>query len=406
MRSFSHFALLVLSGFMAACSPADEAVLGDPEILSTPATGKITGPRLSEGGGGSLVLSWMEYGESGTDLKFAIYADGALGEPGLVVTEPRMFVNWADLPSVQHVSENHWLAHWLRYSADKTYSYDVVVAQSFDGGKSWSEPMAAHTDGTPTEHGFVSLHRDPEGVALLWLDGRDTGDESGEHVLDTSMTLRSAVITPDGERVREQLIDDSVCDCCQTDVALAASGPVAVYRDRTADEIRDIYVSRFTDGAWQPGLLLHADNWKIPGCPVNGPSIVAQDERVAVAWFTAANNKPSVRIAFSNDSAATFGAPVEIAAGRLSGYVGLAIIDDDTLAVSWVSRTEGGINALNIADVSFDGELGPARQVATIKQLRVFPQLAYRDSNLVLAWTDELDDTRELRFARVPVLSR
>jgi hypothetical protein len=317
-----------------------------------------------------------------------------------------MFVNWADLPSVQHVSEDHWLAHWLRYSADKTYSYDVVVAQSFDGGKSWSEPMAAHTDGTPTEHGFVSLHRDPEGVALLWLDGRDTGDESGEHVLDTSMTLRSAVITPDGERVREQLIDDSVCDCCQTDVALAASGPVAVYRDRTADEIRDIYVSRFTDGAWQPGLLLHADNWKIPGCPVNGPSIVAQDERVAVAWFTAANNKPSVRIAFSNDSAATFGAPVEIAAGRLSGYVGLAIIDDDTLAVSWVSRTEGGINALNIADVSFDGELGPARQVATIKQLRVFPQLAYRDSNLVLAWTDELDDTRELRFARVPVLSR
>ena len=49
-----------------------------------------------------------------------------------------MFVNWADLPSVQHVNQDHWLAHWLRYSADKTYSYDVVVSQSFDGGESWA----------------------------------------------------------------------------------------------------------------------------------------------------------------------------------------------------------------------------------------------------------------------------
>jgi len=406
MRTFSVLAWLLLAASITACTPAEKGILGEPEMLSSPATGKVAGPRLSEGGGGGLVLSWMEPGESGTDLKFAGIDGGEFGEARTVVTEPRMFVNWADLPSVRHVNQGHWLAHWLRYSADKTYSYDVVVSQSFDGGESWTDPVAAHSDGTPTEHGFVSLHRDPEGVALIWLDGRDTAGEQGESVLDTSMTLRSAVITPEGERVREQLVDDSVCDCCQTDVAISASGPVAVYRDRTADEIRDIYVTRFVDGAWQPGANLHADNWKIPGCPVNGPSIVAQDDRVAVAWFTAADNKPSVRIAFSNDSAETFGKPVEIATGRLAGYVGLAIINDDTLAVSWVGRTEDGKNSLNIRDVSFDGQPGPVHQVATIEQLRVFPQLAYRDGNLILAWTDEVDDLRELQVARIPVFTR
>lgn len=394
--------MLTLAALLAACAPADKGVPGAAERLPTPATGHVTGPRLSEGVDGNLVLSWMESGESGTDLKYAIYGDNGFGEAHTVVTEARMFVNWADLPSVQQVSKSHWLAHWLRYSADKTYSYDVVVSQSLDGGQSWSEPLAAHTDGTPTEHGFVSLHHDPEGVALLWLDGRDTAGATSDNVLDTSMTLRSAVITPAGDRVREQLVDDSVCDCCQTDVAIAAGGPVAVYRDRTAGEIRDIYVSRFADGAWQTGVPLHDDNWKIPGCPVNGPSIVAQGDRVAVAWFTAADDKPSVRIAVSNDSAVTFGAPLEIAAGRLAGYVGLAGIDDDALAVSWVSRTEAGSNALNVQHVSFDGSVGQARQVATIGQLRVFPQLGYRDGNLILVWTDEVDDAREMRFARIP----
>jgi len=404
MRSYLVLAAALLATFILACTPAEKAVFGDPIMLSVATTGKVTGPRLSDGDGGNLILSWMESGESGTDLKYSTYDGRDFGETATVITEPRMFVNWADLPSVNHVSENHLIAHWLRYSADMTYSYDVVASQSFDGGGSWTEPVAAHADGTPTEHGFVSLHRAPEGVALLWLDGRDTASEPGESVLDTSMTLRSAVVTPDGKRVREQLVDESVCDCCQTDVAISADGPVAAYRDRTADEIRDIYVTRFVDGEWQAGVPLHDDNWKIPGCPVNGPSIVAQDDRVAVAWFTAGDGGPSVRVSFSNDGAATFGEPVEIASGRLAGWVGLAIIDDNSLAASWVSKTEAGNNAINIRRLTNGGRLEPVKTIATTGQLRVFPQLAIYEDNLILAWTDEIGDERQMRIAQVPVL--
>lgn len=404
MRSFSSPTWLVLAAFAAACTPAEEAVFGEPEMLSTPTSGNVSGPRLTEGGDGSLVLSWMESTDSGTDLNFATYDGSGFGNAATVITEPRMFVNWADLPSVMHVSESHWLAHWLRYSADMTYSYDVVVSQSFDDRKSWSDPVTAHADGTPTEHGFVSLYRDPEGVALLWLDGRETTNEPSEDVLDTSMTLRAAVITPEGERVREQLVDDSVCDCCQTDVAISASGPIAVYRDRTADEIRDIYVTRFVGGEWQAGVPLHADDWKIPACPVNGPSIVAKDDTVAVAWFSAANDRPLVRVAYSKDGAMTFGEPIEIASGRLAGWVGLTIIDVNALAVSWVSRTDTGSNAINIRRVTSDGQLDPVKTIGTTEQLRVFPQLAYREEYLILAWTDEIGGERQMRIARIPVL--
>ena len=54
----------------------------------------------------------------------------------------------------------------------------------------------------------------------------------------------------------EQLIDELMCDCCQTDVALASSGPVAVYRDRSVAEIRDSYITRLIDGRWQNGVLV------------------------------------------------------------------------------------------------------------------------------------------------------
>jgi hypothetical protein len=395
MRTNHTVICVILAVFFGACSKTDAPSFGAPETVGTPASGNVAGPRFSQSQNGALVLSWMETGDSGTTLNYSTLIAGEFSDARPVVTEPRMFVNWADLPSVLPLGEHYLIAHWLRYSADETYSYDVVVSQSHDGGATWSEPITAHTDGTPTEHGFVSIAPGPDGAYLLWLDGRNTPG--------ASMTLRSAVITPEGELTREQEVDASVCDCCQTDMAVTASGPVAVYRDRTDQEIRDIYISRVEHGRWLPGRPLHADNWTIPGCPVNGPSIVASGEQVAVAWFTAANDLPQVKVVRSTDSGASFTEPVKIASGAINGYVGLAALEQSSLAVSWVAKGESGDNVLRVRAIAASGEPGPVLDVATIHQLRVFPQLAFVDDHLWVAWTDDDTDPRRLVAARVPV---
>ncbi len=393
MRTLAKLISAAFLLLLAACDDARQVTLADPSALAVPG-GQVTGPRLSKRAGGGLVLSWMTAVGDETAIRYATIDDGELGEAREVIVAPDMFANWADLPSVMQVGGDHWIAQWLRYSADKTYSYDVVVSQSFDDGATWSEALPAHTDGTPTEHGFVSLHRDAEGAALLWLDGRNTPDGP--------MTLRSAVITPSGERIREQLVDASVCDCCQTDVAVSSHGPVAVYRDRTDSEIRDIYISRYANGSWEPGARLYADNWHITGCPVNGPSIVADGDLVAVAWFSAADNQPVVRVVISSDGGMNFGDPVTVSNGRLAGYVGLALVDERTLAVSWVSRDQG-TNALQVRTVSIDGAVGEVHQVADIEQVRVFPQLGYQDGSLYLFWTDMAEDATVMAGLRIPV---
>ena len=403
MRTSTSAIAALACAVFAGCSDGESRVLGDPVAFDELPTAEATGPRLSSTIDGGLVLSWMEDRDDGTALQFARLIDGALQTPGEVVVEPRMFVNWADLPSVMQFDGDHWAAHWLRYSADRVYSYDVVVSQSFDGGRNWIMPVTAHDDGTPTEHGFVSMHRAADGVALLWLDGRDTANEPTGNALDTSMTLRAATIAANGAVIAEQLVDDSVCDCCQTDVAVADGVPVAVYRDRTAGEVRDIYVTRFLDGAWKPGTRLYADDWVIPGCPVNGPSIVARGKDVAVAWFSAARGAPVVRVARSTDGGRSFGAPIEVASGRLAGYVGLAALPDGSLAVSWVARADTGNNELRLRHIGVSGTPGEELLLAEIGQLRVFPQLGYLDGELVLFWTDDAGGERRLHGVSIPV---
>ena len=395
MRTFDSLFCLTTLALLAACTDSESPSQQLAESLSIETGREVFGPRFSTGYDDQLVLSWMERGTADSVLKYAALGEDGFNAPREVTTEPRMFVNWADLPSVTALSEDHWLAHWLRYSADKTYSYDVVVSQSFDGGNTWNEAITAHTDGTPTEHGFVSVLPDDNGALLVWLDGRKTPE--------ASMTLRSAVITPASGRSSEQEIDSSVCDCCQTDIALAASGPIAVYRDRTQEEIRDIYVTRRLDGRWQPGTRLFADDWHIEGCPVNGPSIIAEGERVAVAWFSAADDKPVVRVIFSSDSGKSFGDPIEIASGRVAGYVGLTAVGDDAVVVSWVAKGDAGDNSVRLRRVSAHGTAGTVVEAGQTNQLRVFPQLAYADGYLYLAWTTSVEGASQLKTVRLPV---
>ena len=396
-RLASALSVIVL---LAACSESPPPFR--PVALEIPAGIGAIGPRISGSPEVGLVLSWMEQDQAGAALHFSRYSDGRWSTPGTVATGVDMFVNWADMPSVQPMGGNRLAAHWLEMSADLTYSYDVVFVQSDDGGRTWSEPLRPHDDGTPTEHGFVSMFVDDGGTGLIWLDGRMTGNAAAGDPKATGMTLRAASVDPDSTIRNEQLVDELICDCCQTDIAVAASGAVAVYRDRSAGEIRDIAVTRRIDGRWQPGTLVVADNWEIPGCPVNGPSIVAHGDFVAVAWFTGAGGRPVVKLAMSSDSGVTFSAPIEVAAGKVQGRVGLAYLGDGDVAVSWLQSGDSGAHPVHVRRYSADGAPGPVRLVAQNANAFSFPQIALSGNHLVFVWTETRGSMTSLHGAQVP----
>ena len=200
----------------------------------------------------------------------------------------------------------------------------------------------------------------------------------------------------------EQVIDDFVCDCCQTDVALAMSGPVAVYRNRTADEVRDISVARFMEHAWQPGQTIATDEWTIAACPVNGPSIVADGKFVAVAWFTAADG-PVVRIATSTDNGETYSAPTNVIDGKTLGRVGLARLDAGNLAESWLRTDGSGSAEVLVRSLGQNGRLGPIVTVATGVSGVSVPQIARLHDALIFVWTETQDGDRRVGSARLSI---
>ena len=324
------------------CSPSSEPQSLEPVLLTVPAGPESTGPRLSAGPGNTVILSWMEPDAVDTSLLYSEFSAGHWTDSHTVVSEAPVIVNWADLPSVVPVGDDRLVAHWMSQNPDDVYSYDIKVSQSMNGGDAWSRAVTPHTDNTPTEHGFVSILPMDHKAGLVWLDGRKMINEVTDNPVESGMTLRAAFIDEASAIDVEQLVDELICDCCQTDVAVAASGPLAVYRDRSVDEIRDIYVARFVDGRWQPGQAVAADNWEIAGCPVNGPSIAAHEESVAVTWFTAAGSQPKVKIATSTDSGASFSESLEVISGETLGRVGVALLDDHDVAVSWLRHGLNG----------------------------------------------------------------
>ena len=125
-----------------------------------------------------------------------------------------------------------------------------------------------------------------------------------------------------------RLVDEDVCDCCQTDVARTSAGPIVVYRDRTGDEVRDIYVTRLVGGEWEPGRPVAEDGWTISGCPVNGPQLSSSGDTVVVAWFTAPEQRPVVYLAFSRDGGESFGDRIRVDEGDPLGRVDVELLEE------------------------------------------------------------------------------
>jgi hypothetical protein len=335
-------------------------------------------------------LSWLEPTDDGVALRYATFGGDAFSAPREIVRGADLMANWADLPSVQPITADVWAAHWLRLDPQAPGAYHVATAVSNDAGVTWSAPVQLNDDSAAAEHGFVDLFAWNGAIGAFWLDGRQLAEwsfDEPDRLLGTS--LRVAAIDYSGNVVAREIVDELVCDCCQPDRAMAAAGPVVAYRDRTPDEIRDIVVRRNVDGAWQDAVAAGVDNWHIEGCPVNGPAIAAAGDRVAVAWFTAANDRPRVRFAWSTDGGASFEPAFDLDGPGSFGQVGLVLGDDGSAKVTWWRAGKSGGTDLVLRTVAPDGSGDEARVLAhsAATQPVDVPQLVEVGDGVLVAWT-------------------
>jgi hypothetical protein len=367
--------------------------------VPSPAAPNSAQPQLSALGD-RVVLSWVERSGERATLRFSERTDGGWTDAATVASGVNWFVNWADVPSVIPLQHESMAAHWLQKSAASTYAYDVRLTFSRDRGHTWSASATPHHDGTRTEHGFASLFPMPgQGLGVVWLDGRQMKEGAHEGMDAGNMSLRAAMFGPDGTQASEIAIDDRVCECCPSAAAVTANGPIVAFRNRTRDEIRDIYVSRLVGGRWTEPQAVHADNWRIAACPVNGPALSAKGSDVAIAWFTAVGDEGHVYAAFSANSGETFGPPVRIDDVAAVGRVDVELLADGSAAVTWIEFANQR-SEFRIRRVERSGSRSASLAVSGIASGRSsgYPRLARRGSELIFAWT-EPGETSQVRTA-------
>ncbi len=385
------------------------------EELESPAPEGSSLSNLVGAPDGSVLLSWVEPdGERGGTLRFARGTPAGFGQPVRVAAGADWVLNWADFPALGVLPDGTLIAHWLRVLGAGSHAYGAEFALSRDGGTTWSAPRLLHADRSSAEHGFVSFAAlDAGRFGALWLDG---GPAAAGHGSDpAAMALCARTISAEGELGPEVTLDARVCSCCGTGLAALAPGAgqpaaglIALYRDRSADEVRDISWVRFDGAGAGAPQSVRDDGWQLPGCPVNGPRVAAAAGQLAAAWYTGAGGGAGRVLAARFDpGSGAFGPATAVDDGAPEGRVDALFLPDGTLLVSWLEHEQGEaawrVRRLLLADaVGLDRGREPSTVVAAADSDRRsgFLRMAASAGGAHLTWTDPGPPAR-VRVARL-----
>jgi hypothetical protein len=352
-----------------------------PTVIPNPAAAGSIQPNWAVAADGSALLSWVEPSKGGGyTLRYAVRRGAAWSEARTIVAGRKLWRHPAEMPGMVALSDGTLLAHWVEKGSDSSDAENILVSSSKDGVK-WSAPVMAHKDRSPVQHGLASMVASgPQEASLFWLQAL-----KGE---DGPVSLMRTVVGADGKEIREEELDKDTCSCCPTSTVKTAKGLLVAYRDHTPKDIRDIAILRFENAKWSESRIVYPDKWEINACPVNAASAAAKDSRVAVAWYTEADDKPRVQVVFSTDAGATFSKPARVSTGDTLGYASTALNDDGGALVSWIEETADGARSL-VRAVSPAGAAGPVVQIAAASRTSLgYPKILRAGGETWIAWGD------------------
>ncbi|GAO44669.1 exo-alpha-sialidase [Flavihumibacter petaseus] len=270
----------------------DQPVPGATCISDT--TRKASAVSLSTDQSAQPVISWCESDAKSTHYFYMAYADTATGgfsAPVAVPVENGVSLHEEGMPKIAIKSDGTIVAVYEVSSptTQNEYAGAVRFIQSADKGRTWSAPQYVHADTVAGKsRSFAAITRLADGeLGVCWLDAKVPGQKSGRPV-------KFARTNGTGGFVNEILADSTACECCRTAITCNESGKISIaYRDIISDSIRDISIVTSTDNGrtFSEPVPFSGDNWKLTGCPHNGPALVNAGNITYATWFTGGQSR-------------------------------------------------------------------------------------------------------------------
>lgn len=153
---------------------------------------------------------------------------------------------------------------------------NIWLSRSEDDGKTFGTPIKVNDGPEAAEHRFPTVRVDSSGtVYVAWLDKRQSTPEKDNfaRVYMARSTDHGSSFQANVDATARQA--NPICHCCRVALAVKPDGDIAIaFRNDIAD-LRDVFfiqTATSIGGVARPEPL-ERTGWRLPACPMDGPSI-------------------------------------------------------------------------------------------------------------------------------------
>ena len=255
----SPVVILIILAVAASIGCAHKASLQSSEAII--ASGQM--PAIAKNKSDKIHLV---YG-TGDSIMYSYSSDGGktFSNNSLVAVLPELAASHTRGPQVSETTDG--LLVTACTDGGNIYSYRM------DHSGKWSSSIRVNDVDTVAKENLMSLSADGNNAFAVWLDLRDKHNKIfGAKSTDGGTTWS-----------KNQLIyaspDSTVCDCCKPSVVVTGKEVSIMFRNWLSGN-RDMHLIQSSDGGITFGSAqkLGTGNWPLKGCPMDGGSIVANEE--------------------------------------------------------------------------------------------------------------------------------
>lgn len=386
----TYIGIAFLFILLQACGTSKEEGNNNPVLLSDTAH-IASSVFLAKDENNTPVISWIEKDSEGTpSFYFAKWdADKEIfsGQKNIPI-EQNASIHAEGMPKIAVKGDGTVIAIYETSTPLENSRFglgDIRFVSSVDGGHSWSAPQSIQSENVQAvSRSFSGIQRLDDGeVGVSYLGTHLNKEIEGRPVL-------FAKTNQDHVFEKETLIDSTACECCRTALSSNGLGKVhLVYRDLLPGSIRDISVSHSDNLglSFSAPTPFSADQWKVEGCPHNGPSVVSSHENTYIVWFSA-GTRTGISYAELNKNNKIIS---KIHLNPNGKFAQISLLPDNSRLVVYdaVHENKGGVSKTIIINRIKDNEVYE-KEIKTITGKAMYPVAeSISQKKAVIAWEEE-----------------
>ena len=346
---------------------------------------------------GKLLLAWTA---SGVVSVAQSMDSGKSFSPAIKIAEHGKALDTGSDARPQIVSNskgNVFLAY--AFFKDTNWNAQINTTRSVDGGNTFSAPQSLVQDGSSQRFPSVLLKAD-DSIFISWIDKRlvAAAKQKGTPRLGGSIAYSSS---QDGGKTfhPEKFANESSCECCRIGASLDPKNQAVIaYRAIFPGGIRDQATQLITSKGAEPIRRVADDDWKTDACPHHGPSIaVSGSGKFHVAWFTQGTKRAGVFYANSINQGMRYSNPVRVGAETANVSRPYLMAIDRQVWLVW-KEFDGTTSSVYLKSSQDDGvSWSEPRVLAKTVGYSDHPLLIRQDQTVYLSWLTRTDGYQFLK---------